>query len=179
MIPFNLVKIVDEKGAEVPHGESGEMYIGGPSLMLGYFRDSEATAAVIRDGYIMSGDIARMDEDGYVYIVGRKKELIIRGGENISPLEVDRVVALHPAVGEAVTVGFPDQVMGEAVGTCVVRSADVTESEIIEFCVTQMASFKVPQKIVFIDEVPRNLLGKILRGDIVKYFQSDNEEVRA
>ncbi|MDP6182207.1 MAG: class I adenylate-forming enzyme family protein [Gammaproteobacteria bacterium] len=179
VIPFNLVKIVDEKGAEVPHGESGEMYIGGPSLMLGYFRDSEATAAVIRDGYIMSGDIARMDEDGYVYIVGRKKELIIRGGENISPLEVDRVVALHPAVGEAVTVGFPDQVMGEAVGTCVVRSADVTESEIIEFCVTQMASFKVPQKIVFIDEVPRNLLGKILRGDIVKYFQSDNEEVRA
>ena len=127
----------------------------------------------------MSGDIARMDEDGYVFIVGRKKEIIVRGGENVSPLEVEQVIARHPAVGEAVAVGFPDRVLGESIGACVVRKSDVSESELIAFCATQMASFKVPEKIVFIDELPRNLIGKIVRSALIKHFPPENDEAYA
>jgi long-chain acyl-CoA synthetase len=173
------VKIIDDAGMEVPSGEVGEISIGGPSVMKGYFRDPAATAAVMRDGWVMSGDLARMDEEGYVFIVGRKKEIIIRGGENVSPLEVEQVISHHPAVGEAAAIGIPDRILGEAVGACVVRCAEVSESELIAFCATRLASFKVPQKIVFIDELPRNVIGKLVRGALAKHFPSKDDEVHA
>ena len=176
--PPNRMKIVDDAGREVPSGEVGEIYIGGPCVMKGYFRDPEATAAVIRDGWMMSGDLARMDPDGYVFIVGRIKEIIIRGGENVSPLEVEQAIARHPAVGEAAAIGIPDPILGEAIGACVVRRAEVGESELIAFCATQLASFKVPKRIVFIDALPRNLLGKFVRGALAEYFQTENDEVQ-
>ena len=170
------LKIVDEKGDDARRGEAGELVIRSPTVMKGYFRDPAATAAVMRDGWLLSGDLATMDEDGYIFIVGRKKEIIVRGGENVAPLEVEQVIARHPAVLEAIAVGIPDRVLGEAIGACVVRRGEVSESELIAFSAKQMASFKVPTRIVFIDTLPRNAIGKLIRTDLTRYFTTETDE---
>lgn len=168
------VRVVDADGKEVPEGAVGEIIIRGPTVMKGYYKDPAATSSTIRDGWVLSGDLARIDEDGFIFIVGRKKETIIRGGENISPLEVEQVIAKHPAVREAAAVGIPDRIFGEVVAACVVPRAEVTESELISYCAGYLASFKVPTRIAFVEELPRNPIGKFVRRALLPYFEIQN-----
>ena len=164
------IRIVDADGIPLPQGEVGELAIRGCTVMKEYFRDPENTARTIREGWLHSGDMARMDEDGFFFIVGRKKEMILRGGENISPLEVEQVAARHPAVREAAAVGIPDRIWGEIVGLAVVPSATLTEEALRDFCRTQLSAFKVPERIVLMDQLPRNAMGKVTRNALKDSF---------
>jgi long-chain acyl-CoA synthetase len=171
------IRIVDGQGKELPAGATGEIEIRGPTVMKGYYKDPDATAATIRGGWVRSGDLAKFDDDGYIFIVGRKKETIIRGGENISPLEVEQIIARHPAVREAAAVGIPDRIYGEVVAACVVKRDDVTESELIRHCGEYLASFKVPARIAFVDELPRNPIGKFVRRALLPYFEDESAPI--
>jgi long-chain acyl-CoA synthetase len=169
-------RIVDEARNALPPGETGEIEIRGATVMPGYFRDPENTARALQpDGWLRTGDVARMDEDGYIFIVGRSKEMILRGGENISPLEIEEVVARHPAVREAAAVGVPDRIWGETVGLCVVARAPVGEEELLAFCRAHLSAFKVPQRVMFVEELPRNAVGKITRNALRGAFQEESQ----
>ena len=157
-------RIVDDSGRPVATGTVGEIEIRGATLMKEYFRDPENTRRAMRDGWLRTGDAARMDEDGFIFIVGRFKEMIIRGGENISPLEIEEVAVRHPAVREAAAVGVPDRIWGETVGLCVVQRSAVSAEEVMDFCKAHLSPFKVPQRVVFIEELPRNAVGKVTRN---------------
>jgi long-chain acyl-CoA synthetase len=160
-------KIVDvETGTrEVAVGEVGELCIRGPQVMKGYWKKAEETASAIRDGWFYTGDIARMDEDGYFYIVQRKKDMIIVSGYNVYPNEVEEVLFTHPAVVEAAVIGIPDEYRGEAVKAFVVLKPgqQVTTEELIEFCQARLAKYKVPSSIEFTASLPKTGVGKVLR----------------
>jgi long-chain acyl-CoA synthetase len=150
---------------ELPVGEAGELVIRGPQVMQGYWNRPDETAAALRDGWLYTGDIGRMDDDGYFYIVDRKKDMIIAGGFNIYPREIDEVLFEHPKVREAVAVGIPDKYRGETVKAYVVvkDGETATEQEIIDFCRERLTRYKVPTRIEFRPELPKTLVGKILR----------------
>lgn len=157
-------KIVNELGEEVGIGEVGELIVRGPNVMKGYYKMPEETAATIRDGWLYTGDLARMDEEGYFYIVDRKKDLILVGGYNVYPREIEEVLYKHKSVAEAIVVGVPDESFGEAVKAYVVMNEDsVSKEELIHYCSAHLAKYKVPSAIVFLDELPKNTTGKILR----------------
>jgi long-chain acyl-CoA synthetase len=157
-------KVVDELGDEVPVGQVGELIVRGPNVMKGYYKMEEETAAAIRDGWLFTGDLARMDEDGYFYIVDRKKELIIVGGYNVYPREVEEVLYNHPQIVEAAVIGVPDPEMGEAVSCYVVKNdPSLTEEAVKEYCKEHLAKYKLPSHIEFLEELPKNTTGKILR----------------
>lgn len=161
-------KVVNELGEEVPVGEVGELIVKGPNVMKGYYKMPEETAATIRDGWLYTGDLARQDEDGYFYIVDRKKDLIIVGGFNVYPREVEEVLFAHPAISEAAVIGVPDPDFGEEVQAFVVlkEDAQVTEEQLKQFCSQKLAKYKVPAVIEFLDELPKNTTGKILRRSL-------------
>jgi long-chain acyl-CoA synthetase len=163
-------KIVDPEDwqKELPVGEEGELIVKGPQVMLGYWNKPEETENTLKDGWLLTGDIARMDEDGYFYIVDRKKDLIIAGGYNIYPREVDEVLYSHPKVMEAVTIGVPHEYRGETVKAFIVAlpGETVTEEEITAFCKENLAAYKVPKIIEFRDELPKTIVGKILRKEL-------------
>ncbi|MDG4656720.1 fatty acid--CoA ligase family protein [Ectobacillus antri] len=162
-------KIVNELGDEVKPGEIGELIVCGPNVMKGYYKMPEDTAATIRDGWLYTGDLARMDEEGYFYIVDRKKDLIIVGGYNVYPREVEEVLYKHPAVMEAVVLGIPDYNLGEAVKAyAVMNDASVSETELLTYCAQHLAKYKVPSSIEFSQELPKNTTGKILRRALKK-----------
>ena len=170
------MKIVDsETGADCPIGELGEIAIRGPNVMLGYWNRPEDTAAAIRDGWFFSGDIGRRDERGLFYIVDRVKDMIAVGGLKVYPAEVERIVLDHPFVSQAAVVGFPDEVFGEQVVAFVVAADQKTENtdqlagEIQQQCRDNLANFKVPKHVVFIDELPRNPSGKVLKTKLREY----------
>ncbi|MBI2203169.1 MAG: AMP-binding protein [Candidatus Rokubacteria bacterium] len=159
-------RVVDETGREVPPGVEGQLVVRGEpgiTLMKGYYKNPEATAATIRDGWLRTGDVVRMDEDGYFWFVDRAGDLIKRGGENVSAGEVEAVLKQHPAVFDAAVVGVPDAMRDEAVLACVVLRDDarVTAEELIAFCEPRLAKFKVPEIVEFRDELPRTPVGKI------------------
>ncbi|MCJ7547057.1 MAG: AMP-binding protein, partial [Deltaproteobacteria bacterium] len=168
-IPFpdNDVRLVDiEDGTEeVPQGEPGEIIMKGPLIMQGYWNNPEETAGQLRDGWLYTGDIAVRDEDGYIFIVDRKKDMIIAGGFNIYPREIDEVLFQHTKVLEAVCVGIADQYRGETVKAYIVLKPGekATEEEIITFCRQKLAAYKVPKIIEFRDALPKSAIGKILR----------------
>jgi len=168
-IPFpdTDVRIVDlETGTrDLPMGEAGELLVRGPQVMRGYWNQPEETAATLRDGWLHTGDIARMDEDGYLYIVERKKDMIIASGFNVYPREVEEVLYLHPAVLEAAVIGVPDPYRGETVKAFVALKpgAAATEQEIIAFCRERLAAFRVPRQVEFRTELPKSPIGKVLR----------------
>ncbi|MEW6366375.1 MAG: long-chain fatty acid--CoA ligase [Acidobacteriota bacterium] len=139
----------------------GEILIRGPNVMSGYFKNPTATAEAIRDGWLCTGDLARVDEDGYFYLVGRKKEMIIRGGQKIYPKEVEEVLYQHPAVAEAAVAGIADAKWGEEVVAYVVRRGEVTEAELIDFCGQRLAGFKCPKAVCFREALPKTATGKI------------------
>jgi len=167
-IPGVEIRIVDEGGAELPRGEMGELICRGENIMKGYWNQPEATAETLRDGWLYTGDLATMDDDGYVSIVDRKKDMIVVSGYNVYPREVEEVLFRHPAVAEAAVVQYPDPYQGESVMAYVVRKpgAEVTEQELIDYCREQIAVFKCPRRVVFRDELPKNNTGKVLRREL-------------
>jgi|GEM_PF-38502 long-chain acyl-CoA synthetase len=157
------VRVVDASGHDVPVGEVGELIVRGPSVMRGYYNMPEATQETLRDGWLYTGDMARLDEDGYVYIVERKKDLIIRGGMNIFPRDVEEVLARHPAVLEAAVIGVPSERLGEEVKAFVVLrpGQQVSAEELIAFSREYLANYKTPRFIEFVPSLPRNAVGKV------------------
>jgi long-chain acyl-CoA synthetase len=162
------MKVVDEDGKDVDQGEVGEIVIKGHNVMKGYYKRDEATAESIKDGWFSSGDMAKIDEDGYFFIVDRKKDMIIRGGYNVYPREVEEVLYEHPAIAEAAVVGVPDDSMGEEVGAAVVlkEGEELDEGELRDFVKEQVANYKYPRRIWFLDELPKGPTGKILKREI-------------
>jgi long-chain acyl-CoA synthetase len=167
-IPEVEVRLVDEQDNDVCRGEVGELLVKGPNVSKGYYRLPEETAKTFRNGWLYTGDMARMDNDGYLYIVERKKDLIIRGGFNIYPRDLEEILYQHPAIQDAVAVGVPDPVMGEEIKLYIVRKEDqkATPEEIRKYCQGQLAKNKWPKYIEFLDSLPRNPLGKILRKEL-------------
>jgi long-chain acyl-CoA synthetase len=173
-IPFPdvEVKIVDlEKGEkEVAVGEIGELIVKGPQVMKGYWNRPEETSMVLRNGWLYTGDIAKMDADGFFFIVDRKKEMIIAGGYNIYPREVEEVLYEHEKIKEAACYGVPDEYRGETVKIAVVlkEGQTCTAEELTEYCRTKLAKYKIPKKIEFRKELPKSPIGKVLRRVLVE-----------
>lgn len=160
-------KVADELGQELPAGEIGELIVKGPNVMKGYYKMSEETEVTLKEGWLFTGDMARMDEEGYFYIVDRKKDMILVGGYNVYPREVEEVFYTHPEISEVAVVGAPDSNSGEAVVCFVVTSnPSLTEKELSDYCQSHLAKYKIPAKIEFLDELPKNTTGKILRKNL-------------
>lgn len=159
------IKLVDAFGDEVPVGEVGEICVKGPQVMKGYLRNPEETARTLQNGWLYSGDLGRFDEEGFLYIVDRKKDMIIRGGENIYPIEVEEVLYQIPQILEAAVVGVPHEVYGEVPKAFVVfkEGASLAEEEIVSYCGTQLAKYKVPLEVELLEQLPRNASGKVLK----------------
>ena len=165
------VDIVNEEGASVAVGENGEIVARGSRMMAGYWHQESATRDTMRGGWIYTGDLGYQDEDGYIYLSGRAKDFIKRGGEMISPEEVEQVLRSHPELDDAAVIGVPDVEWGEEVRAVVVGNADRTsEEQIIEFCRLQLSGFKRPRSVVFVSELPRNVMGKVLKRDLRDEF---------
>lgn len=164
------MRVLGDNGEELPPGQQGEIVVRGPTLMKGYWNLPEETAGAIKHGWLYTGDIGYTDEDGYFYITARKKDIIIRGGENVSPIEVEEILLQHPAVAEAGVVGIPDPVYGEEIKAFVVIRQDgrVEEEQLIAFCKERLPSFKSPKKVQVIEALPKNVLGKVLRAELRK-----------
>ncbi len=163
------MKVVDDDDNEVPQGEPGEIVIRGHNVMKGYWRRPEATEeAISADGWFRTGDMATVDEDGYFFIVDRKKDLIIRGGYNVYPREIEEVIYEHPAVREAAVVGVAHDELGEEVGAAIAlkEGEDASEDEIRAHCKEQVAAYKYPRVVWFVDELPKGPTGKILKREI-------------
>lgn len=174
-LPDVEVKIIDEAGSPLPPLEVGEILAKGPRIMTGYWKDEEKTVKTLtRDGWLRTGDMGWMDEEGYVYLAGRGDDMIIRGGENISPEEVENVLGAHPMVDEAAVIGVSDPDWGQEPRAVVVlkKGNRASHEEIIEFCRTRLSSFKRPRSVVFVDALPRNAMGKTLKKELrEKYGQ--------
>ncbi|MCX7180416.1 MAG: AMP-binding protein [Proteobacteria bacterium] len=166
--PCTEVRLLDTSGKEVPQGEVGELYSRSPFLFSGYWGKPEASKEAFKGEWMTVGDMARKDEEGFIYLVDRKKDLIISGGVNIYPREIEEVLHAHPAVAEAAVIGVPDDYWGEAVKAYVAcrKGATVTKEELIAFCQTSLAGFKLPKTIEFIDMLPRNAAGKVLKTEL-------------
>ncbi|MGA3084344.1 MAG: long-chain fatty acid--CoA ligase [Thermodesulfobacteriota bacterium] len=169
-IPGVEVRIVDDDDNDLPVGEIGELIVKGPNVSPGYYKMPEETGQAFRNGWLYTGDMAKMDDDGYLYIVDRKKDLIIRGGINIFPWDIEEVLYEHPAVEDAAVVGVPDPIMGEEVKAFVVLKPGryVTGSDLISYCQGSLGKYKSPRYIEFLREIPRNSVGKVLRQELRK-----------
>jgi acyl-CoA synthetase (AMP-forming)/AMP-acid ligase II len=161
-------RMLTSDGSPAPDEEPGELVVRGANVMSGYWRKPEATNDVLYDGWYRTGDVAVRDADGYIYIVDRARDLIISGGYNVYPAEVEAVLARHAAVAEVAVVGVPDDKWGEAVRAVVVRSknATATESELIDFCAQNLAGYKKPKAIDFVAELPHGSTNKVLRREV-------------
>jgi long-chain acyl-CoA synthetase len=172
--PTGEAKIVSLEGQDMPTGEVGELWYKGPVVVRGYWQKPQATAETFVDGWVKTGDLAKIDEEGFIYIVDRAKDMLIRGGENIYCVEVENALYDHPAVMDAAVVGIPHPTLGEEPGAVVHRKPgmNATEQELRHHCAQKLAAFKVPIKIVFWPEpLPRNANGKILKNELKKVFQ--------
>jgi long-chain acyl-CoA synthetase len=174
-LPLNLqeMQAVDDQDRELPAGQVGEIVVKGENVMQGYFKNPEATAQTLRNGWLHTGDLGYRDADGYFYIVGRKKEMIIRGGENIYPKEIEEVLYRHPKVLEAAVVGLPDRVWGEEVCAFVILKDAVAAApeEFIEYCKKYLADYKCPRRVIFCKQFPKTATGKIQKGKLRETYQ--------
>ncbi len=170
----NTIKIVDEKDGELPPGQVGEIVIKGAGVMKGYWNKPAETAEAVRNGWLHTGDIGYADEDGYLYITDRKKDLIIRGGENVYPKEIENILHEHPQVLEAGVIGIPDPVYGEAVKAFVVlkTAGAATEEDLMNFCREHLPTYKRPKTIQLMDSLPKSAVGKILRRELRKISET-------
>ena len=166
------VRVVDDADRDVPPGTPGEIVVRGDLVMKGYWRALDATAETLRGGWLHTGDVGHLDADGYLYITDRKKDMIISGGSNIYPRELEEVICTHPAVHEVAVIGVPDETWGEAVRAMVVLRPGMraTEAEIIEHCRRGLASYKKPQAVEFLSELPKNAYGKVLKRELRQRF---------
>ncbi len=174
------ITIVDDNGKEVPNGTPGEIIGKGDNIAQAYWKLPKESAETFRDGWLYTGDIGYRDEDGYIFIIDRKKDIIISGGENVASREVEEVLHQHAAVYEATVVGVPDKEWGEAVKAVVALKPDfenkVTEAELIEFCRPRLAGYKRPRSIDFVDELPKNAAGKIDKGSLKRHYKDLYEQ---
>ena len=168
------VTILDEHGNELPRGAAGEVAIRGANVTRGYLRNPEATAAAFTNGWFRTGDQGSIDAEGYIFLHGRIKELINRGGEKITPMEIDDVLLRHPAVAEAVAIGVPHPIYGEEVEAVVALKPGCSASaaELIAFAREHLADFKVPKAIRFVPQIPRGATGKIQRRRLLDLLES-------
>jgi len=168
-LPGYEVGIVDDNGRKIPPNQSGEVIVRGP-IMNGYYNNSRATAETIRDGWLYTGDIGRVDKDGKLFILGRKKEMIIAKGQNIYPSDIEDVLYTHPKVAEAAVVGIPDELRGEVIRAIIsLKAGEVaTEQEIKRFCLERIANYKVPKQVIFLDSLPKTATGEIRKEDLKK-----------
>ncbi len=166
----NEMLVLDDHDNPLGPGEIGEIVIRGPNVTKGYYKDRVSTAKVMRGGWFYSGDLGYYDEDGYFYIVDRKNDMIIRGGENIYPREIEEVLYTHPAVRDAACIGIPDQLYGEEVAAFVVLkdTARAAEEELVSFCRERLAAYKCPKKVTIVEEIPKSSSGKLLRKELRK-----------
>jgi acyl-CoA synthetase (AMP-forming)/AMP-acid ligase II len=174
------VKIFDPNDQEVAVGEMGEVVARSDVVMKGYWRDPEATAETLRNGWLHTGDLGYMDEDGYLYLMDRSKDMIVSGGENIYPREIEEVIIRHPAIREVAVIGVPDPKWGEAVKAVVSMApgASITEEELIAFCKDHIASYKKPKSFDFVDELPKNNYGKIMKRELrARYWEGRKRHV--
>ncbi len=165
---LNEIKIVTREGREAKPDESGELLARGPNIMKGYWNRPEETAAVLRDGWLRTGDVARIDADGYVYLLDRMKDMVITGGENVYSSEVEAVLHRHPGVAEAAVIGVPDQRLGETVMAVIVRKSGAapSEAEIAQHCRQSLGGYKIPRRVVFVERLPRSAMGKVLKTEL-------------
>jgi long-chain acyl-CoA synthetase len=170
----NEMRVVDEEDNDVRDGELGEIVMRGENILKGYYRNEEATALAFRNGWFHTGDIGYRDEDGFFYIVDRKSDMIIRGGENIYPREIDEVLYQHPAVAAAATIGVPDALYGEEVAAFVVLKEGMAASqeELIAYCREHLADYKSPKTIRIVESIPKGPTGKLLKRELAKQFQT-------
>jgi acyl-CoA synthetase (AMP-forming)/AMP-acid ligase II len=171
------LRVVDEVDRDVPVGETGEIVVRGDLVMKGYWNRPDATAETLRNGWLHTGDVGHVDGDGYVYITDRRKDLIISGGANVYPREVEEVLCAHPAVYEAAVIGVPDETWGESVKALVVLrpGAEATAAQLIEHCRRHLASYKKPRSVEFLPELPKNAYGKILKRELREPFWTGHE----
>jgi fatty-acyl-CoA synthase len=174
-------RIVDENGQDVSHGGIGELILKGLHVCSGYWQNSEATAVALSNGWFYTGDLARQDEEGYYYIVGRAKDMIITGGENIYPAEVEAVLQTHPAIVSAALIGLPDHKWGETpVAVVIQRSGHlITSDEIIEFCSDKLARYKIPRRIFLVDEFPLSSSGKVIKHILKEEIEKELYSLKA
>lgn len=175
ILPFIEIRVVDDNDNDVPVGEVGEAIYRSCTVMKEYYKDPQATEEAMRGGWFHGGDLVRMDKEGYIYIVDRKKDMIISGGENIYSAEIEQVICRHPKVMECAVIGVHDKDWGEAVKAIVVPKPgeELTEKEIIDFCKQHLASYKKPKSVDFVDALPRNAMGKVLKRELrAKYGES-------
>lgn len=167
-VPSTDVRLVDDEGNDVTvFGEPGELWVRGPQVMLGYWQRPDATDEVLKDGWLATGDVATLDEQGFLRIVDRKKDMILVSGFNVYPNEIEDVVALHPKVLESAAVGVPNEVSGETVKLFVVKKdASLTPEELLTHCRRYLTGYKVPKIVEFRDELPKSNVGKILRREL-------------
>jgi len=166
---------VDDQDQDVPPGEVGELLVKGPNVSLGYYKLPEETAKTFRNEWLHTGDMAKMDEEGYLYIVERKKDIIIRGGFNVYPHDIEEILYQHPAIKDAVAIGVPAPMMGEEIKVYVVLKEGMTvvAEEILQYCQSHLAKYKWPKLIEFTSSLPRNPMGKILRKELRKLDNRD------
>lgn len=173
---YGEMKIVDvTTGADLPAGEVGEIHLKGPQVFVGYFENPEATNNVLKDGWYSTGDVGYIDDEGFLYVVDRMKDMIISGGENIYSAEIELVLATHPSVADVAVIGVPDEKWGEIPRAYIVAKPNrtVTEEEIIQYCKEKLASYKAVKEVVFVDQLPRNAVGKLLKHQLKEaYIQS-------
>jgi len=169
------MRLVDPEGNDVPLGETGELIISGPTVCSGYWHNAEATASTIKGGWFHTGDMARLDKEGYYYIVGRCKDMIISGGENIYAAEVEAVFREHPSVADVALIGQPDKKWGEIGLMIVVRKpeAQVTGETLLEFCQGRLAKYKIPKRVEFLPSLPYTPYGKVLKAELRKMFPGE------
>jgi long-chain acyl-CoA synthetase len=168
------MKVVNEEDREVANGELGEIVLRGENILKGYYKNEEATATAFRNGWFHTGDIGYRDADGFFYIVDRKSDMIIRGGENIYPREIDEVLYQHPAVASAATIGVPDSLYGEEVAAFVVLKDGLTvpEEELMNHCRDRLADYKCPKTVHFVGEIPKGPTGKLLKRELSRLYSS-------
>ena len=166
------MRILDDNGREAPLGHSGEVVVRAPNVTKGYLNLPEVTAAAIRDGWFHTGDVGRMDEQGYLYLLDRKKDMIVTGGENVYTVEVEQALYQHSAVAECAVVGVPDERYGEALFAAIVLQPgkDLTKNQLIEHCRSRIGGYKVPRQMVFLPALPKSAMGKILKTEIRRQF---------
>ncbi len=171
-LPYTRIRLVDEQGVDVPTGEVGEIIIAGPTVMKGYYKKPEATAATIKNGWLYTGDLGRFDDEGYLYIVGRVKDVIIRGGLNIYPQQVENVISRIPGVEECCVVGVEEARWGQEV-LAVIKKADgvsLTEDDVMKHCREHLAAYKCPRYVRFADALPKTATGKIKKNEVASTF---------
>ena len=169
----NEMRVVDDGDRDVPEGELGEIVLRGENILKGYFKNEAATASAFRNGWFHTGDIGYRDADGFYYIVDRKSDMIIRGGENIYPREIDEVLYQHPQIAAAAVIGVADQLYGEEVAAVVVLKpgANLSEAEVIEFCKARLADYKCPKAVRFVADIPKGPTGKLLKRELAQMFR--------